>query len=457
MTVAPQRGTRSPLVWRGLAFGFGLVLLAAGCGKHAKDASPGITNIPPHKTNLKRNVELGRAEQRSIVYYVETVGVLEAEGQTEIAAGVTGIVDEVLFREGDQVDTNTVLVKVDQPRYLSLVKSAQAAVERAQANVLKADAHIKRNDANIRLWSDQARRAMVAGAGASDEERSKLQLSVGLAEAERGVAETEKGAAKSELESAHAALELARHNLNRSQVRAPYPGRINQRRITPGSYLEERTVIGTIANLSRIRLLGYVPETAAPIVRELMAQQGPRTQANAITLSVGGYLAGPMSAAVGVAMVHRKEVPSGFDPEFRLLVDPKRGLRGRIFYLSTVANPDTHMFEFKAEIDTAGLALELRPGYTAQIRIPLRSNANAVVVPEESVRASERGFIAFVPGERRGKEGKTELVARTRPLELGFRSPGWVEVRSGLSPGETIIRRGAEALEEGTPINIAKP
>src|SRR5438132_13901501 len=97
------------------------VLLAAavGCGRHGKAAPVGGSDVPPSKVNLKRNVELGRAEQRSIVYYVDTVGYVEAEGQTDLAAGVKGIVDEVLFREGDVVEANKVLIKVDQRGYQS--------------------------------------------------------------------------------------------------------------------------------------------------------------------------------------------------------------------------------------------------------------------------------------------------------------------------------------------------
>src|SRR5882672_171402 len=78
-----------------------LPLIATGCSRHGKAAPVGGSDVPPSKVNLKRNVEMGRAEQRAIVYYVDTVGYVEAEGQTDIAAGVKGIVDEVLFREGD--------------------------------------------------------------------------------------------------------------------------------------------------------------------------------------------------------------------------------------------------------------------------------------------------------------------------------------------------------------------
>src|SRR5581483_2768873 len=121
----------------------------------------------------------------------------------------------------------------------------------------------------------------------------------------------------------------------------------------------------------------------------------------------------------------------------------------RVFYLSTVAGADTHMFELKAEVDQSAFNAELRPGFTARIRIPLQSNPGACIVPEESVRASERGFIAFVPAQRMGRDNQPEWFARSRTLDIGFRSPGWVEVRQGLSAGEWVVRRGAEALEDG--------
>jgi multidrug efflux system membrane fusion protein len=405
-----------------------LLVAAAGCGKHGKAAPVGGSDVPPSKVNLKRNVELTHAEQRPLVYYVDTVGVLEAEGQTEIAAGVNGVVDEVLFREGDEVTADKVLIKIDQKRYVSQARVAEANVQRAEAT--------------LSLAKDLARRTQIAGQGASVEEKAKSVLALNVAEAE--------------LESARATLELARHYLARSQVRAPYSGRINQRKVTPGTYVEEKTPVAMIADLSRLRLVGWVPETAAPVVRELMAQLQPRLKTAQLTLPLGGFLSGPLPwAGVAACVLQQKDhVPSGYDPEFVLLAFPRQTFRGRIFYLNTVASPDTHMFEFKADLDVRALGVELKPGFTARIRIPLSSSPDACVIPEEAVRASERGFIAFVPTERRSRDGMTEWVAKARTLDLGYRSPGWVEVRHGISPGELIVRRGAEALEDGTPIKF---
>jgi multidrug efflux system membrane fusion protein len=406
-----------------------LAVCLAGCGKHGSPL--GGDDRPPARVNLRRNVELGRAEQRSLVYHVETVGVLEAEGHTFIAAGVAGVVDEVLFREGDVVDRNSILVKVDQRKYEAALRVAEAQEKRALAQ--------------LALAKDLASRATAAGIGVSAEERSKYLLNLNVAEAE--------------LLSARAALELARNNFDRSQVRAPYRGQINQRRVTPGTYLEEATVIATMADLSRIRLVGWVPETAAPTVRRLMAEQPARLRAVKATLPLCGFGPSPWAAlgcAAGIGLADSDQVPSGFDPEFTLQAYRNRTFRARCFYLSKVADPSTHMFECKAEIDTRGLDVDLEPGYTARIRIPLESNPAACVVPEEAIRASERGFIVFVPTQRLGRDGSLEWVSKARTLELGYRAPGWVEVLYGLQPGEWIVRRGAEALEDGTPIHFGQ-
>jgi RND family efflux transporter MFP subunit len=425
-TLSPARPFR-----RRTAAGLALLtagLVATGCGRHGVQAPAGGSSVPPSKVNLRRTVELARAEQRPLVYYVETVGVLEAEGVTEIAAGVRGVVDEVNFREGDLVDPklDKPLVKIDQRSY-------QAALNTAEANE-------RRADANVSMSRDRLTRTQQSGLAISAQERREAALNLSIAEAE--------------LQAAKAALDLARHNFQRAQVRPPYKGRINKRMVTPGTYLEDKTVIATMADLSSVRLVGYVPETATPVVRELMEAQEARVRVNRVALPVGGFLAGPWAGVLGELAVRAGDVPSGYDPVFTVLAYPSRAFRARLFYLSTVADPTTHMFEFKAEVDARHLNVELKPGFTARIKLPVQSTLSACVVPEESVRASERGFVVFEPEPRAGPDGQTEFVARVRPLDVGYRTPGYVEVRQGISPGRWVVRRGADALEDGTLIRF---
>jgi multidrug efflux system membrane fusion protein len=434
---------------------------------------------------LQRSVELGRVEQRSLDVYVETVGALEGEAHPEIAAGVSGLVDEVLFREGQWVERGTVLLKVEQRRYEALLAQAEATVEKAAANIKKAEANIEKarasRDHALRmqdLKEGQLRIAREARVGVSRQELEEKEAEVKLARAAVqeavfaiAVAQAELAAAVKEAEAAQALRRLAEHNLSLSRVKAPFSGQINQRRVAPGMFVEDRSVVATMADLSRLRLVGWVPEKAAPTVRTLMqAEQSARAARLAALMLGDRHGLGGLGVAA-LESIGELRLPTTFALEFRLLPYPDRLFRARIFYLSTVANPETHLFECKAEVDLKDVEVELKPGYMASIRAPIRGNANALVVPEEAVRASERGFVAFVPEPRQTRDGKEEWVARARPVELGYRSglgsserspgqgdtavkEGMVEILRGLKKGEWVVTRGAESLEDGTPIAI---
>ncbi len=466
---APRLSARPGLLCaaaRGLLLILALAL-AAGCGRRGPDAPQGGAVIPPSKVRLKRNVDLVKVKQDRMSSFVETVGYLDAEGQTEIAAGVSGVVEEVLFREGDWVERDkTVLARIDPKKYTALLDQAEAALKKAQANIERVQAVTRKAESTIRdaeqtlslrrIMLDNIRRA---GRSVKTEERQEAEATAEMMAAPLDVARAEKMVSTADLEgakkdaaAAQAMYDLAKHNYDRSVVRAPYTGQINQRKVTRGSFIEDKTVIATMADLSRLRLVGYIPERATPIVRQMVQKE---LQMRAAFL-VGGAFAGPWAGLAADAVDLGGETPATYKLEFTLRPFPDQTFYGRIFFLSTVANPDTHLFECKAEVPTHGVGAQLRPGFTAKIRCPLPGRPNTIIVPEEAVRASERGFIAFRPRAVTSKEGEAEHFAEAVTLELGQREPGWVEVLKGLRPGDIVVRKGAEALEENTPLAIPK-
>src|SRR5262245_45932962 len=121
-----------PFLLRAAAFILLVALLPlAGCGRPGHGAPSGGAEIRPSQVKLKRNVELDQVQVLPLASTVESVGYLDAEGQTEIAAGVSGVVEEVLFREGDWVvKDQTLLVRVEPKRYEAMLAQADANVER---------------------------------------------------------------------------------------------------------------------------------------------------------------------------------------------------------------------------------------------------------------------------------------------------------------------------------------
>jgi multidrug efflux system membrane fusion protein len=98
-----------------------------------------------------------------------------------------------------------------------------------------------------------------------------------------------------------------------------------------------------------------------------------------------------------------------------------------------------------AEIDSTR-KFWLRPGSFASVSVKLTSPRQFPMIPQAAARPSDHGFVAFVV------EGDT---AHERVLQLGMHTAdGWVEVRDGLKEGEQIVTRGAEALAEGTKVQV---
>jgi len=90
----------------------------------------------------------------------------------------------------------------------------------------------------------------------------------------------------------------------------------------------------------------------------------------------------------------------------------------------------------------------LRPGVFCDVAIPVGATRKSAVVPEIAIRATERGFLAYVV------QG---AVAQERAVQLGMHtSSGFVEVTQGLAAGDSLVVLGAEPLSDGAPVKISQ-
>jgi multidrug efflux system membrane fusion protein len=245
---------------------------------------------------------------------------------------------------------------------------------------------------------------------------SKADAEAGIARREQALAQspglipaeelqtfrTKLSLAEAEALSAQASYDQAALNRRDAYVRAPISGTIETRTAQTGQYAQPGTVLGTLVQRDPLLLRFQVPETDA------------------------GKLA--HDQVVGFAV-------RGQDRRFS----------AKITHIAAVADPASRMVPVIAEVaDDDGEAL--RPGSFAEVSAGIAGGGRAPVVPETSVRPSERGFIAYVV------EGD---VVRERVLTLGMHtSDGHVEVKAGLREGESLVFRGAEALRDNAKIKI---
>jgi multidrug efflux system membrane fusion protein len=203
----------------------------------------------------------------------------------------------------------------------------------------------------------------------------------------------------SEAAAARAARDWAAINRQRADVKSPKAGTIDTRAVSTGQFVRPGTVLATLVDTSRLRLRFKVSESES------------------------------LRARVGELVA------------FRVAALGARAFQARVYHVGELADAATRQVEVLAWVKNPG---ELKPGFFAEVTLASETHANALLVPEGAVQASEKGFVAFVVDG-----GKV----RSRSLKIGQRAAdGSVEILSGLQAGEQVVIEGSDRVAEGVSV-----
>jgi len=226
----------------------GIVSLA-GC-KRDKATPPAP---PPPKVTVARPVAY------PVQSYYEYNGHLEAVEAVEVRARVKGLLQEVHFVEGDEVEVGAPLFTIDPREY-------RTAVARATADQAKATADIANWKAQIRLSETELQRLVRAPGG------SVTQSDIDKARSTVDVNQAQLGVAQAALDASAAALHTAEIQLGYTDIRAPIAGRISRTLVTKGNLVgqDQPTLLTTIVSMDPVYVYFDAPE------RDLMKYQQTR-------------------------------------------------------------------------------------------------------------------------------------------------------------------------------------
>lgn len=255
-----------------------------------------------------------------------------------------------------------------------------------------------------------------AGAALVRIDDQELQAQVAKAEADRDLARqaltrtrellAQQASSASDLEKAEATarstqaeLDLLTLRLNRTTVRAPFAGIVGQRYVSLGDYVTTGTRLVSLQTVNPQRVAFTVPERFATRLK-----RGQRVE----------FRVGSLPGQTFAGLVD--------------FVDPVVQLPGRTILIKAVV-PNPHR--------------QLAAGMFAEARLATEVRPHAVIVPEDALLPLQGAFFVWV-----SKEGK----AARRQVGIGVRSPGFVEVRSGVESGEQVVVGGQERLFEGAAL-----
>jgi membrane fusion protein, multidrug efflux system len=184
-------------------------------------------------------VEVEEIKGRQVDYTVSAVGTVSAFEEVLVTSRVQGVVESVLFREGAEVTTGTVLVEIEPARFEHLHAAAKAAHERAQAQLKEAEEGLERRE------KPTGERPGIF----SKEEIEAWRTRVLVAKAN----ERERAA-----ELAQAALDL-----EHSKPKPPMAGVIQERLVQTGQWVQPGTVIARLLRRDPMLLKFAVSEDEA--------------------------------------------------------------------------------------------------------------------------------------------------------------------------------------------------
>jgi Cu(I)/Ag(I) efflux system membrane fusion protein len=144
------------------------------------------------------------------------------------------------------------------------------------------------------------------------------------------------------------------------------------------------------------------------------------------------YQVADLSAVWVIADVNEQDiglVRNGSKAQLRINAYPDRKFEGTITYVYPTLKTETRTVQVRLELGNPGQLL--KPGMYAQVELAAGAAGTVVAVPASAVIDSGVRRVVIV----QASEGRFE----PREVETGARSDDWIEIRSGVKAGETVV------------------
>ncbi len=300
--------------------------------------------------------------QSSISEKIEVPGSLLPFEETQIRAEVPGRIIQLNIREGTNVSKGTLMVKLFD-------KDLQAQLRKLEVQL------------QIREKTQERSAELLAINGISQQDYDLSELDV---------------------ENLRADMETTKIAISRTEIRAPYDGRVGLRNISLGSYISPTDIITTLRQVDQLKLEFSVPEKYA------------------------------------------KEIVNGYKVSFK--VDG-----GNQYHSATVIATENSVDQNTRTLRVRALVnerhKELVPGVFAKVNLQLSKSDRALLVPSQAVIPAARNKQVILLR----KDSASYAV-----VETGIRDSAFVQILSGVKVGDTVITTGLMAIRPNSKVKVTR-
>jgi RND family efflux transporter MFP subunit len=346
---------------RRLLWLLGLVpVLLAGC----KPTTPAAAAPGPPE------VKVTTPAIQEVIDYEYFTGHTEAKQKVDLKPNVNVVgyaLEEVKFKDGEIVPKGELLFVIDQRLFKSRVATAEASLAQAEA-------HLKVAESNF------ARARLLLPRGSISQEDYDLALG------NRDEAGASLGVARQNVNQ-------ARTNLQYTEIRAPFEGRMSRRLVDPGTTVQTNTILSTIITLNPIYAYFDVDE---------------RTMLRLLKESLKTTRDGKVKIDIGLADEQESGKPSY----------PHVGI---VDFVDNVVDQNTGTTMMRGVFGEAGASKterEVTPGMYIRVRFPVGLPYKAPRIPEEAIGTDQGQKKIFVLNKENKAEYRQVTIGQ---LENGLR------------------------------------
>ena len=387
--------------------------------ENAVAESPGGSAAPAPDQKVEAAplpVKVSKAFVGDLVMTLKSPGEAYTEKRIAMKAEVGGVVKNLYAAEGRHVREGDLLVELEDReyrlrlekleairlRYLSeLFLEKQFSVTDQQSDPAIVD-KLNKAQADYERISEAFKKGLV-----SQIDLEKAQSAYELALIEAGRKKDEIMASTKGLTQAEIDVKIARMDVEKTRIRAPFAGIITDIKLSPKERLDAGRELFTLVDISRIKIKAKVLES-----------------------EVGKVVAG-------------REV------ELRFSAFPGRAFKGRIEAISPVINAEDKTCAVHVTMDNP--SEEVKPGMHAEVEFPTEIFKDRLLVPQQAILVrGGRKLVFAVEGD----------VAKWRYIEVGLENERFAEVLPGKEPGwgvtagDTVIIEGHITLAHDTKVSI---
>ncbi|MBW2399184.1 MAG: efflux RND transporter periplasmic adaptor subunit [Deltaproteobacteria bacterium] len=358
---------------------------------------PEIESAPPEV--FAPHVRVTRVEPQNFEFVIRAHGTVTPRTESTVVPQVSGPVVWVspIFASGGFFEENEPLVRIERADYEAALESARAVIARSESEYERALKDAKRQ----KRLANQS----VASASRHDEAVNAEQI------------------AKATLREAKAMRGRAERDLDRTEIRAPYTGRVREENVDVGQFVTRGTAIGKIYAVDYAEVRLPIPDSELSFV--------------------------------DLPMLYRGEADDGVGPEVELrarFAGRDHSWSGRIVRTEGEIDARSRMVNVVARVEDpyghgpdAGERPPLAVGLFVEAEIRGRSIEGAVILPRSVLRTGDR--VLVVDGNGRVEFRGVEVLRSERDS---------VVIGSGLEAGEEVIVSPLTTVVEGMAVRTVR-